>query len=105
LQLRAEIVAAQAEAAGGARQDVGSSIKRLARVATQATAASFSDIAFRARFASGEIELRTGDAKAGSAGLQKLADDSSKAGFLLVARRATAALQAGSGQSASASGH
>lgn len=101
LQLRSEIVEAQIDGTSGSPSDVSNSIRRLSRVISMATASSFVDIAFEARLAAGEVEVRGGDLKAGCSRLERLEDDSNKAGYVLVARRASAALNAASSRAAS----
>jgi eukaryotic-like serine/threonine-protein kinase len=103
LQLRSEIVSAQIDGISGSLTDVNNSVRRLNKVMWAATAASFVEVALEARLAAGELEVGKGDRDAGRSHLKGLETDSSKAGFALVARRASAALrttslQAGGGR-------
>jgi eukaryotic-like serine/threonine-protein kinase len=94
LQLRSEIIAAQVEGMSGNPSESSNSLRRLSRVISAATALSFVDVAFEARLVAGKIELSRGDREAGRARLEGLEKESGKAGFVSIARRATAALRA-----------
>lgn len=91
LGLMAGIVAARVHAAAQPSTALKNSEDHLARVATDATSESFAIVAFEARLALGEIELNSGTATA-RAHLATLARDASRAGAMLIARRAGAAL-------------
>jgi tetratricopeptide (TPR) repeat protein/DNA-binding winged helix-turn-helix (wHTH) protein len=101
LQLRAETVAAQIDGASGSPLDVRNSMTRLNRVIATATTSSFVDIAFEARLAAAEVEVRSGDLKIGRSRLESLEEDSNQAGYALIARRASAALNAASSRAGS----
>jgi eukaryotic-like serine/threonine-protein kinase len=96
LQLRSEIVAAQIDGIGGSLSDANNSVRRLNKAMSAAISASFVDIALEARLAAGELEVGRGDRDAGRSHLQGLESDSNKAGFVLIARRASAALRTAS---------
>jgi DNA-binding winged helix-turn-helix (wHTH) protein/tetratricopeptide (TPR) repeat protein len=94
LGLLAQLVAARIRAASRHSADVNESIAALNRVITDATAAKFADVAMEARLALGELQLNFGDRAAGRTLLETLEKESSRAGFLLMARKAAAVLHA-----------
>jgi eukaryotic-like serine/threonine-protein kinase len=96
LQLRSEIVSAQIDGIGGSLSDANNSVRRLNKVMSAATAASFVEVALEARLAAGELEVGKGDRDAGRSHLKRLETDCTKAGFALIARRASAALRTAS---------
>jgi eukaryotic-like serine/threonine-protein kinase len=96
LQLRSEIVAAQIDGISGSPSETSNSIRRLNKVILAATASSFVTVALEARLVEGELEVSKGDREAGRTHLEGLQNDSNKAGFVLIARRASAALRTAS---------
>lgn len=94
VQLRSEMVAAQIDGAGGGRQNLAETIKRLDGVTHAAYAASFLGIALEARLIAAGLQLSSGEREAGRANLLGLQTDCNKAGFAMIARRASASLQA-----------
>jgi DNA-binding winged helix-turn-helix (wHTH) protein/tetratricopeptide (TPR) repeat protein len=93
LELSAAMVAARVKAASGNSSDVSESIAGLHRIAADAAAARFTNVAIEARLALGEIQMNFGDRAAGRALLESLEKESSSGGFLIVARKAAAALR------------
>jgi hypothetical protein len=93
LELSAAMVAARVKAASGNSSDVSESIAGLHRIAADAAAARFTNVAIKARLALGEIQMNFGDRAAGRALLESLEKESSSGGFLIVARKAAAALR------------
>lgn len=63
-------------------------IQRLEAVLSEAKKYGYLDYEFQARLALGEIELKSGNAAAGRSRLTALKQDATKAGFLLIARKA-----------------
>jgi len=96
LQLRSETVEAEIDGMSGGPVETNNSIGRLNRVVSSATAASFVDVALEARLAAGDLEINKGDREVGRAHLEGLQNDCDKAGFVLIARRASAALRTAS---------
>jgi DNA-binding winged helix-turn-helix (wHTH) protein/tetratricopeptide (TPR) repeat protein/TolB-like protein len=94
LLLRSEIEAAQIQGTTGSPSEVSESIRRLNKVTTAAAEASLVDIALDARLAAGEIEVNRGDRGAGRLRLEGIERDSNKAGYVMIARRASAAMKA-----------
>jgi len=99
LQLRSETVAANIEGVSINRPDMTNSIKRLNRIISTADESSFVEVALEARLVAGELEIR-GDRETGRSRLERLENDSSQSGYLLLARRASAALSATSTKTA-----
>ena len=99
LQLRSETVAAHIDGVSGNSPDMTNSIRRLNRIISTAAASSFVEVAFEARLVAGELEIR-GDRETSGARLQRLENDSSQSGYLLIARRASAALSSASTKTA-----
>jgi tetratricopeptide (TPR) repeat protein/class 3 adenylate cyclase len=66
--------------------------KTLLAVLSEADKLGFVPYSFEARLALGEVEMKSPDADAGRARLQALEKDARAKGFLLIARKATAAL-------------
>jgi tetratricopeptide (TPR) repeat protein/DNA-binding winged helix-turn-helix (wHTH) protein len=91
LLLRAEIATAEIQAASGLTSDMSESIKRLSRVMATARTSSFPAIAFEACLVAGQMELKGRDANLGRSHLEWLEEESSKAGFMTIARKASAA--------------
>jgi DNA-binding winged helix-turn-helix (wHTH) protein/tetratricopeptide (TPR) repeat protein len=95
VKLRSEMVMAQIIAADRSRApNLPDSINRLDRVARTANASSLVGIAFEARLIAAELQMNRGERKVGRANLMALENDSNKAGFAIIARRASASLQA-----------
>jgi hypothetical protein len=95
-QLRSEIVSAQIDGIGGSLADANNSVRRLNKVMSAATAASFVEVALEARLAAGVLEVGKGDRDAGRSHLKRLETDCTKAGFAIIARRASTALRTAS---------
>jgi eukaryotic-like serine/threonine-protein kinase len=98
--LLSRVTAARIDAVAGSpaqRRDVA---KRLNAVVQQAKAAEFAYAALEARLASGELELKWGNPKAGRAHLGALEEDASGQGFQLIVQKATAALGVAENQAA-----
>jgi len=98
LELSGALIAARVRATSGNSADVHESIAGLTRVAAEATAEKFARLAIEARLAIGEIQMSFGDRAAGRALLETLEKESSNQGFLVISRRAAAALRAGAGR-------
>jgi hypothetical protein len=64
-------------------------------VMADATAASFEGVVLEARLALGEAEMNSGNRTEGRTVLENLEKEAGKNGFVLIARRAAAALQTG----------
>ena len=99
LQLRSETVAAHIDGVSGNSPDMTNSIRRLNRIISTAAESSFVEVAFEARLVAGELEIR-GDRETSGSRLERLENDSSQSGYLLIARRASAALSAASTKTA-----
>jgi hypothetical protein len=93
MQLRSETVAAHIDGIGGKPPDMTDAIKRLNKIILTAAESSFVEAAFEARLVAGELEIRA-DRETGRSRLEGLKNDSNKSGYLLIARRASAALSA-----------
>ena len=100
LQLRSETIAAQIDGLSGSSYDASNSLRRLGKVISAASVSSLVGVAFEARLVAGKIEVTRGDRDAGRARLEGLERDSTKAGYALVARRASRVLGAASSKSA-----
>jgi hypothetical protein len=94
LELSAQLAAARIRVASRNSTDVNESIAALDHVIVDATAAKFAYVAMEARLALGELQIKFGDRAAGCALLETLELESSRAGLLLMARRAAAVLHA-----------
>lgn len=101
LELSAALTAARVRAASGNPAEISESIAGLDRVIGDATAAKFADVAFEARLALGEIEMNSGNRAAGRASLESLEKESTRGGFLTIARKAAAALRTVSSRASS----
>ena len=99
LQLRSETVAAHIDGVSGNSPDMSNLIRRLNRIISTAAESSFVEVGFEARLVAGELEIR-GDRETGRSRLERLENDSSQSGYLLIARRASAALSATSTKTA-----
>ena len=99
LQLQSETVAAHIDGVSGNSPDMTNSIRRLNRIISTAAESSFVEVGFEARLVAGELEIR-GDRETSGARLQRLENDSSQSGYLLIARRASAALSSASTKTA-----
>jgi len=95
LELLAAIAAARVRAAHGKPRDGQEAVKQINEVLADAAAAGFGDITLEARLALGEVEMGTGNRPAGLTYLESLQKDAAKGGFLLIARKAAAALRTG----------
>jgi tetratricopeptide (TPR) repeat protein/DNA-binding winged helix-turn-helix (wHTH) protein len=94
VKLRSEMVMAQIDGRDDSRAaNLSDSINRLDRVARWANAASLVGIAFEARLIAAELQMKRGEREAGRANLMGLENECSKAGFVLIARRASASLE------------
>jgi DNA-binding winged helix-turn-helix (wHTH) protein/tetratricopeptide (TPR) repeat protein/TolB-like protein len=100
LELRAVILGARVQAVSGNARDVSESKRQLNRAITDAAAGGFGDVAFEARLALGQIELDSGNLAAGRARLEALQKDSTNAGLLMIARKASVSLRGVSHQAA-----
>jgi serine/threonine protein kinase/tetratricopeptide (TPR) repeat protein/TolB-like protein len=69
-------------------------IARLRSIAEDATASGYLKVAYEARLPLGEIEIRAGQREAGRAHLVRLKGDAAARGFVLIAHKAQAALDA-----------
>ena len=95
VKLRSEMVMAQVTGAGtDSASNLRDSMNRLDRVAHAANASSLVGIAFEARLIAAELQMTRGEQEAGRANLIGLENDCNKAGFTVIARRASASLQA-----------
>jgi DNA-binding winged helix-turn-helix (wHTH) protein/tetratricopeptide (TPR) repeat protein len=94
LALKAAITAARIQVTSNKATDVAESLERLSKIISDASEASFADVAFDARLAAGEIEMSSGNRPEGSRHLEALAKDAKNGGFQLIARKAAAALLA-----------
>src|SRR5258705_3270560 len=99
LQLRSETVAAYIDGLSGNSPDMANAIRRLNRIISTAADSSFLEVALEARLVAGELEIR-GDRETGRSRLERLENDSSQSGYLLIARQALAALRATSPKTA-----
>jgi eukaryotic-like serine/threonine-protein kinase len=93
LELKVAITTARIQADSASPREVADSVKRLHRIISDAGEATFVDLTLDARLALGEIELSSGNRVGGSADLEALEKDAKNGGFLLMARKAAAALQ------------
>jgi tetratricopeptide (TPR) repeat protein len=86
------IVAARVRAASGRPADLAEAVKTLNAALAEATKYGFAGYQFEARLCIGELEMKSGHETAGRAHLRALARDATAKGFLLIARKAAAAL-------------
>jgi len=93
LELKAAITAARIQAALASPAEAAESVRRLRTVILNAGEESFIDVGLDARLAAGEIELSSGNRAEGGADLEALEKDAKNGGFLLIARKAAAALE------------
>jgi hypothetical protein len=91
--LGGSITQAVAQAASGKPADVSEAWTRLNILASEASAAGFSELKLEADLALGELELRTGKASAGRARLEALRKESDEDGVVLVSLKASAAIR------------
>jgi tetratricopeptide (TPR) repeat protein/tRNA A-37 threonylcarbamoyl transferase component Bud32/TolB-like protein len=84
----AALASARVKAATGKSKDA---LQNLQGVLAEATKFGYVPYEFEARLAMGEIEMQSGKASTGRAHLEALAKDARAKGFLLIARKATAA--------------
>lgn len=95
LGLSAAITNARIEAASGNMAESGKAERKLKNAIAGAMASGFVNDALESRLALGEIEMDSGSRSAGHMRLEELKKDAGNAGFLLIARKAAAALRAG----------
>jgi tetratricopeptide (TPR) repeat protein len=86
--LMSRVMAARIDAAVGNPAQRRQAAKQLNAVAQQAKAAQFAYPGWEARLTAGELELKSGNAKAGRTLLQVLQEEASSQGFLLVVQKA-----------------
>lgn len=86
--LMSQVIAARIDAASGDSAQSKDAVKRLNAAAQQAKAADFIYLALEARLATGEMELKSGDAPAGRRHLEVLQKEASGQGFLLIVQKA-----------------
>ncbi len=91
-RMRILVIAARVRAASGQNSDVAGASQDLRAILEEARKKNTPQIQFEARLALGEIELASGDAKAGRAELVTLTKDARAKGFRLIARKASTAL-------------
>ncbi len=94
LELLAALARARVLAVSGKPEDTKASINSISRIVADAKAAKFVEVAFEARLALGQTELRWGNPAVGRSDLESLQKESSNDGFLLISRKAAAALRA-----------
>jgi DNA-binding winged helix-turn-helix (wHTH) protein/tetratricopeptide (TPR) repeat protein/TolB-like protein len=94
LELSAALTAARIRAASGKPADISESVARLNRIVADATSAKFANLAFEARLALGQMEMNSGNRAAGRALLESLEKESANGGYVVIARKAAAALHA-----------
>lgn len=91
LRISLAITSARVLAASGKPADLALAEKNLQSTLAEATRIGFVGYQFEARLALGEIELKSGDAVKGRAGLAALEKEAKAKGFGLIARKAIAA--------------
>jgi hypothetical protein len=91
LRLSGGIAAARVQAASGAPAAVGAARQRLNALLLEAETLGAVSIAYEARLALGEIEMKAGDAAAGRARLAALERDATAKGLINIATKAAAA--------------
>ena len=94
LELSTALAAARVRAATGNSSETNESLQHLDRVIADASATSFEGIVLQARLAKGIIEMGAAGQSVGRAYLEALQKDAAREGFQLMARKASAALQA-----------
>src|SRR5207253_676917 len=100
ISLMSRMMSARIDAVGGNTVQRKEAAKRLNAVAQQAKTAEFVYAALEARLALGEMELKSGNPKAGRTHLETLEEDASGQGFQLIVQKATAVLGAVENQAA-----
>jgi tetratricopeptide (TPR) repeat protein len=90
--LEFSIVAARIHAASGQSAELADATRTLSIALAEATKHGFAGYQFEACLSLGEMEVKSGHAAAGRARLQALEKDATPKGFLLIARKAAAAL-------------
>jgi len=100
ISLMSRMMSARIDAVGGNAVQRKEAAKRLNAVAQQAKTAEFVYAALEARLALGEMELKSGNPKAGRTHLETLEEDASGQGFQLIVQKATAVLGAVENQAA-----
>ena len=99
LHMEAKIVCARIQAASGSSGRVLPSENALKGIIAKATQSGFLNVALSARLALGEIEIESGHASRGRWRLLKLERYARQGGYLLISRKAAAALHQGPEQS------
>jgi len=94
ISLMSRLMAARIDSVAGSPAQRREAAKRLNAVAQQAKTAEFMYAALEARLALGEMELKSGNPKAGRAHLETLEEEASGQGFQLIVQKATAVLGA-----------
>jgi eukaryotic-like serine/threonine-protein kinase len=94
VRLTVAIEAARIRAASGNQADVTESVNVLKKAMTDATKEGLTGLLLQARLALGEVEITHGDRASGRSRLVVVQKDATAKGFLLVARKASAALRA-----------
>ncbi|MGH9372594.1 MAG: hypothetical protein ACRD15_13785, partial [Vicinamibacterales bacterium] len=92
VRLTVAIEAARVRAASGNRADVLDAVKVLERAIADAMQEGLTALLLHARLTLGEVELSHGDRTAGRSRLLLVQKEATRKGFLLVARKASAAL-------------
>lgn len=93
LEMLSSIAAARLGAASRTLDEQNRAQDRLNRLIAEAASAGFVGEALEGRLALGEIEIASGNRGAGSSELEALQRDATAKGYLLIARKAAAALQ------------
>ena len=93
VRLTVAIEAARVRAASGSQADVAESASVLKKAITDATKEGLTGLLLQARLALGEVEITHGDRASGRSRLAVVQKDATAKGFLLVARKASAALR------------
>jgi len=88
IALMSRLISARIDAVAGSPAQRREAVKRLNAVAQQAKAAQFVNAAWEARLALGEMELKSGNSKAGRIHLEGLQEEASSQGFLLMVQKA-----------------
>ncbi|MET0167603.1 MAG: hypothetical protein ABW318_21735, partial [Vicinamibacterales bacterium] len=94
VRLTVAIEAARVRAASGNDADVAEAAKVLKNAIADATREGLTGVLLQARLALGEVEITHGDRASGRSRLVVVQKEATAKGFLLVARKASAALRA-----------
>jgi tetratricopeptide (TPR) repeat protein/tRNA A-37 threonylcarbamoyl transferase component Bud32/TolB-like protein len=92
VRLSVAIDAARVHAASGTQADVAGALKALRDASNDAAREGLTGVLFQARLALGQLEIEAGQRAAGRARLLALQKEAAAKGFLLVARKAAAAV-------------